>query len=254
MLTRHWLPAFIVLWVAYEAPEGLGARWLHQPGLAAGMMLAFLPVAYLVARALGLSMGAAYALEWDRKRGLWLAVGFLLTALAKTVAVLAGTKLQIYTIGAASVTGGWVPMAASLSLVALSTFVPSIAEDIVTRGFWARIPRWAWTGSTYVLFTSVVYVLNHIYRLANGPSEWLMLMCFGIAYAAGAWRTGTLWAAVGLHWGWNFTGSMLDALWNIETQNVTSARYLSAGVHICVALIVLATVRNQVGKGLRNWK
>lgn len=65
-----------------------------------------------------------------------------------------------------------------------ATFFPSVAEDIVTRGFLMRtLPRLSrrWL---FVVISAGVYVLSHIYRLANGPSEWLMLFCFGLAYGA----------------------------------------------------------------------
>jgi membrane protease YdiL (CAAX protease family) len=226
---KYWIPAFVVLFVCYQAPEGF-----RMPLL----MLAFLPIAWLVARALGLGMGSAYALEWNRGAALYLAVGFALTVLAKLVALWIGTSIGIYTF-----VPGHLPPAEifeGLAWIALSTFVPSIAEDILTRGFWARVPAWQWTAWRFVLFTSVAYVLNHIYRLGNGPTEWLMLSCFGLAYATALWRTGSLWAAVGLHWGWNFAGSALGPWWNVAQPG--SGWWLSAAAHLLLAALCLLLI------------
>lgn len=236
----HWIPAFFVLLVAYQAPEGLGARWLQQPMLAAVMMLAFLPTAWIVARTLGLRMGAAYALEWSAGRALWLTAGLALAIIVKGIAVLIGLRMGVYSPGPpTTAVFDIASLSGTLAWLALSTFVPSIAEDILTRGFWARIPEWHWRGLGFVLFSSLLYVFNHVYRLGNGPAEWLMLLCFGLAYATVFWRTGSLWAAVGLHWGWNFAGPALDLAWPTELVNPDGQRWLSAAANLLMLAIVL---------------
>jgi membrane protease YdiL (CAAX protease family) len=183
-------------------------------------------------------MGAAYALEWNRHAAWLLGGGFILALLAKLGALLVGTQLGLYY----SAPGG-VPLEDFLQALAWTTvftFVPSIAEDILTRGFWARVPAWRWSAWRFVLFSSSVYVLNHVYRLGNGPTEWLMLFCFGLAYATALWRTGSLWAAVGLHWGWNFAGAMLGAWW--DDARPGGGWWLSAITHLLLTAICLLFV------------
>jgi membrane protease YdiL (CAAX protease family) len=232
---RHWVPAFIVLFTCYQAPQAL-----RTPVL----MLAFLPVAWLVARALKLGMGTAYALEWNRRAAFFLGGGFVLALLAKLAALMVGTRLGIYTFAP----GHSVPFAEILQVIgwtSVYTFVPSIAEDILTRGFWARVPAWQWTAWRFVSFTAILYVFNHIFRLGQGPTEWLMLFCFGIAYATAFWRAGTLWAAVGLHWGWNFAGTFLGGWWNSGEPG--AAWWLSAIAHLLLAAICLRWFNRAAG-------
>jgi len=223
----RWIPAFIVLFVAYQGPEAL-----RTPAL----MLAFLPVAWLVARALGMGTGRAYALEWNRRCLLLLSGGFLLAIVAKAAALAVGTRLAVYSPGTAAVSAGAL---SDLAWLLPWTFVPSIAEDMLTRGFWARIPDIRWTASAFILFSALLYVLNHIFRLANGPVEWFMLFCFGLAYAAALWKTGSLWAAVGLHWGWNFAGPALGIAWPYEIADADGSKILSAVVHLVLLAIIL---------------
>lgn len=234
----RWWPAFALLFAAYQAPEGLAARWLGQPALAAALMLAFLPLAWAVARRLGLGMAAAYALEWRPQATRWLLGGLALALAAKAAALAAGLQLGVYAAADQAPTTA-AALAGTLAWLALATFVPSLAEDLLTRGFWARVPGWRWRGLAYVLFTTTLYVLNHVYRLANGPAEWLMLACFGLAYAAAAWRSGSLWAAVGLHWGWNFAGQALALGWPTQVLAPAQARGLSAGAHLLLLGVVL---------------
>lgn len=226
MSSRYWFPAFVVLFICYQAPQVLGSPLL---------MLVFLPVAWLVARTLKLGMSAAYALEWSPRTAWILAGGFLLALLTKLGALLIGTRLGIY--AAVEADPPWQEILRAIAWTSLYTFVPSLAEDILTRGFWARVPAWRWTAWGFVLFSSVIYVLNHLHRLANGPTEWLMLFCFGLAYATALWRTGSLWAAVGLHWGWNFSGSFLGAWWNNTLPG--GGWWLSAGAHLLLAAACL---------------
>ena len=233
--TWRWVVAFIVLFVAYQAPEGIGGRVLQNGAVAAALMLAFLPIAWLVARWLGRGMGTAYALEWRARYGGLLLSGFCLAVAMKAVALQVGLTYGIYAPGAAVSPALGVGM---LVWLGFYTFIPSIAEDIVTRGFWARVPGWRWTGPGLVGFTAVLYVLNHLYRLENGPAEWLMLLCYGLAYGVALWRTGSLWAAVGLHWGWNFAGQAWDMVWPTELVMPAMARGLSGVAHLCLLVLV----------------
>jgi membrane protease YdiL (CAAX protease family) len=95
-----------------------------------------------------------------------------------------------------------------------------------------------------VLVSSVIYVVNHIYRLGLGPGEWTMLFAFGLAYALAATRFNSLWPAVGLHWGWNYGNLVVEAIRPIEAIDTTGARALSIGAHLLMAgLVLLATAQ-----------
>jgi membrane protease YdiL (CAAX protease family) len=182
----------------------------------------------------------AYALEW---RGSALARALALMLVLKPVSVLAGVAL------------GWMrvqplanPQMGTALLVAVlgavvSTFVPSVAEDIVARGFWFRAWPVAGQGAGYVVLSAGVFVLTHVYRLVNGPLEWLMLFCTGLAYAAAVARTGSLWGAVGLHWGWNLANALLDLQLDVNAVG-QGGRVLSAVTGlVALGLVVLLPKR-----------
>lgn len=205
-------------------------------------MLATLIAAWPVGRWLGWRGYDAYALEPRNTTIVLLLAGLIAAGLAKLAAVHVGLAIGVYRPAAAE------PVAATAILAgllggAISTFVPSVAEDILTRGFWLRAAAVRWTGAVFVLATSAIYVLNHIYRLADGPVEWLRLFCFGLAYAAAAWRWRTLWAAVGLHWGWNFTNVWIDYVAPVDAARQNEAVLLSAGVHLVLAAAVFLAPR-----------
>lgn len=227
---------FVVLFVLYQSAEGLGDRWLHSYGVQAALMCACVIVAWPLSRWLGWRGYGAYALQAPPRGLAWLGGGLLLAVLAKLVATAVGLRLGVYT----SATGAlaWASVSGpALGMLLVATFVPSIAEDILTRGFWYRAAGIRWrSGWAFVLLSSAAYVLNHVYRLERGLLEWVLLFCYGLAYATALWRSGTLWAAVGLHWGWNLANGLLA----VETIDPRRGSALSAVAHLMLALVVLA--------------
>jgi uncharacterized protein len=238
-MPQRWRAPFVfaALFLLYQSAEGVGARWLHSFGVQAGLMVACVLAAWPLSRWLGWKGYGAYALPWRPAAGwAWLAGCLALALLGKMVAVAVGLRLGVYT----SANGGlaWSGVAgAALGMLLLGTFIPSLAEDILTRGFWYRAADIRWRrGAAFVLFSATLYVLNHIYRLDRGPLEWAMLLCFGLAYATALWHSGSLWAAVGLHWGWNLANGLLA----VDTLDPRRAAMLSALAHLAFLLIVLA--------------
>lgn len=229
---------FAILFALYQSAEGIGGWLLESFAVQAGLMIACLAATWPVGRYILRFRGFdAYALEWRPRVPLWLLAGLLLAFAAKAAAVFIGSRIGVYTIdGAVNAEGALLPV---LALAAVSTFVPSIAEDILTRGFWWRVPGTALRGATFIAASSLIYVLNHIYRLGDGPTEWLMLFCFGIAYAAALVRTGSLWAAVGVHWGWNLANALLGQF--ADVQSVSNDGWmLSAAAHLLMTALILA--------------
>ena len=229
--------AFAALFLLYQSAEGVGERWLHSFAIQAALMVASLLAAWPFSRWLGWKGYGAYALPWPPSRGLvWLFGGLVLATLAKVAAVAVGLHLGVYASDTGRVAWNY-PSGGALGLLLLGTFVPSLAEDILTRGFWYRGAGIRWRrGWAFVTCSSVIYVLNHIYRLGLGPGEWGMLFCFGLLYATALWRSGSLWAALGFHWGWNLANGWLA----VDTLDPHRSELLSALAHVALLLVVLA--------------
>ncbi|HET8898575.1 MAG TPA: CPBP family intramembrane glutamic endopeptidase [Rhodanobacteraceae bacterium] len=242
-MTQRWraLIVFAVLFLLYQSAEGVGDLLLHNFTVQATLMVACVLAAWPLSHWLGWKGYGAYVLGWGPVRAWgWLVGGMVLALLGKLGAIVVGLKLDVY----ASATGSvaWAPLSATaLPMLLVGTFVPSVAEDILTRGFWYRAAGIHWQrGLMFVLFSAVMYLLNHIYRLQLGPTEWLLIFCYGLAYAAALWRSGSLWAAVGLHWGWNLANGVLD----VDTLDPERGSLLSTVVHVVILGIVLLLPRS----------
>jgi membrane protease YdiL (CAAX protease family) len=233
---------FVLLFVFYQLPEGLGLRTLQSVPATLVLWLLFMLVAWQCGRMLGFRGFDA----WYMTRPRWavlLAMCFGVAVLAKALALGAGSAAGIYQVHFAHGVArqAWL----SAAIIALAyTVLPSIAEDIVTRGILMRALPALGRRPVFIVASALLYVLNHIYRLANGPLEWLMLFCFGLAYAAALYYSGSLWAAIGLHWGWNFAGKFADQVASIDAVP-SQGPLVSAAAHL-VLLGVLTLFARQL--------
>lgn len=225
---------FAVLFLLYQSAEGVGARLLHSFPVQAVLMSLVLPVAAGLGWIIFRAPLGCYQLDWGRGRMRILGCGLAAAVLAKAIALVAGAWLGIYAIEWKPISPGQVP-AVLLGALGL-TFIPSIAEDLLTRGLWYR--RVA-VGLPFILLTATVYLLNHIFRLALGPIEWFRLFTFGLAYAAGVERTRTLWGAVGLHWGWNAANEISELVLVVDVGSPPAAVAVSSFAHLALCAVVV---------------
>lgn len=241
---------FATLFVAYQLPEGLGLRTLHSLPAAGALFVLFLAIAWWCGRRLGYRGLDAWFMGLSARWGVLLGSCFALAILAKAAALWIGAMTGVYRIAVPAPTDAATVLLQALWMLPY-TFLPSVAEDIVTRGFVMRAApalshRWV-----FIPVSAAVYVLNHIYRLANGPLEWMMVFCFGLAYAAALFYSRSLWAAIGLHWGWNYAGQFADRVAPVDAVVPWHGQVLSSLTHLVIlAIVVLAARRLKRRHGL----
>jgi membrane protease YdiL (CAAX protease family) len=228
------LVAFATVFVIYQASEGL--QTVIAPGNPIGPAL--MAVALLAAWPLGRWLGwrgyDAFGLELVPKWPAILLGGLLLAALAKLAALALSPAVGAGTLGIATPD-------VSLAFVALAvvtTFVPSVTEDILTRGFLLRTIPVRLGAPAYVLGSAALYTANHVWRFDWGMTEQIRLFCLGLAYGAAAWRWRSLWGAVALHWGWNLTAALAGPVSLIGDGSADASRLLSGAVHLVLLAIV----------------
>jgi membrane protease YdiL (CAAX protease family) len=235
------LAGFGLMFVVYQAAEGL--QTVIAPGNPAGpaLMLAALLLAWPIGRWLG---GRGYdRFGLSLMPGWWavLICGIILAALAKLASLALGLET-----GALAVSGTVQAFSIGTLVMALvTTFVPSVAEDILTRGFLLKAAPIRLNLWTFSLLSALLYTANHVWRLDWGISEQIRLFCLGLAYGAAAWRWQSLWGAVALHWGWNLSSAIADSLVSIATVDVVGGRMISAGAHLVLLMIVLLVPRGR---------
>lgn len=106
------------------------------------------------------------------------------------------------------------------ALFGVGTLFPSLAEDILTRGFLKTYFPEKWNVKWLVVFSASVYTLNHIFRL-NKPDVLLYLFILGLLLMWSYVATGSLWLTLGIHWGSNIAYQFFSSLVNINPLKET---------------------------------
>jgi membrane protease YdiL (CAAX protease family) len=229
--------AFLILFALYQSAEGVGLRLLHAFPVTAGFMAAALAAAWPLGRWLGWRGYDAYALE-VRPRAALTVLGAILAMLAvRAGALQLGVAAGVYRWETPHPAAAGA-MALLVAGAALTTFIPSLAEDILTRGFLWRAAGWRWSAAAFAPVSAVVFLLNHVYRIADGWRPDLMILCMGLACASALARTGSLWAAVALHWGWNLSNALLDIVAPSVVTDAARAPLYSAAAWMAVLAAV----------------
>lgn len=235
--------AFALLFLLYQSAEGVGDRLLHNSAVQSGLMLLAFLAAWPVGRWLGWRGFDAFGLDAGRGVLPLLGGGLMLGLLAKgaglALVLATGAGLQEQAPTGPAATSALVFLAGA----ALTTFVPSVTEDILTRGFLFRTIGVRWRGVTFVVVSAALFTANHIYRFDAGVSEQVRLFCMGLAYAAAAWRWRSLWGAVALHWGYNLANAVWGQFAPVATNEVATGRWITAAIHIALLLIIVLPPR-----------
>ncbi len=234
---RVWV-AFALLFVAYQLPEGIGQHLLGSLAVQGALLIAFYAVAFGLSRWLGETSDVTYALPLDPGWSRNVVVPLGIAIGAKTLAVIVGGLTDVYDVTDAAPTNLG-PFLGALGFAVVSTLLPSVAEDLLTRGFPYAHGGRALRPALFVVGSAAFYVLNHVYRLGNGPREWAMLFAFGVAYAVVVPATGSLWAAIGLHWGWNLGNALVPLVVDVQVRRPELSPWLSSAANLAAAGVVL---------------
>ena len=226
------LAGFILLFLLYHAAEYM----IVFENSAAGFLffqVLFFVAAWLIARWQTRRGMSSWGL--DTKRSLFkhlilgIMMGILLYGLTYAVSLSTGSEQFV---GAPSLGKAVSP----LLLFVFGSFFSSFSEDILTRGYVfyhlrGKVKKWA-----LVIISALVYLLNHIYRLDDGPEAWLYLFALGVLFAIPLLLTKRLWFTGGLHWGGNCVFYLTHNIFLTETnEQAIDANYILVG---CILIII----------------
>ena len=191
----------LVLFVLYH-----GAEWFvlkqYNPALFLLLQLCFFVAAFFIARWQGFKGLSSWALKpsagWFLQWTTGMIMGIFLYGFSFYIAGLVNGNFPVT-----------IPPFSSfikpLLLFAFGTFLSSLSEDILVRGYFFRHIRPKVPSGLFIGFTSIIYLLNHIYRLGEGWQTLVYLTLLGILFAIPLVYTERLWYTTGMHWMGNVT-------------------------------------------------
>ncbi len=193
------IAGFIILFCCYHAAEYM---MLFKNSATGFLLLSFVffIVAWLVAKWQGLEGLAAWGMVIERKGLKQLGLGLLAGGIVYGIYFLTSLALDIDRIKEVPPLGTFI---SQFLLFALGTFFSSLSEDVLVRGYLYRFLNRKINPYNLIALSSLVYVLNHIYRLGEGPGFWLYILIIGVFLMLAMVRTGNIWLTLGLHWAGN---------------------------------------------------
>jgi len=122
------------------------------------------------------------------------------------------------------------------SLFVFGNLFSSFSEDILTRGYVYKHLNGRIVNFILVIISATVYLLNHIYRFANGIETQLYLFMLGVIFIIPLLRTKRLWFTGGMHWGGNCTFFLTHEIFKTESgNNRLSPNYVLV---LCILLFI----------------
>jgi membrane protease YdiL (CAAX protease family) len=227
-----FLSGFIILFFIYHFPEFFTALWV-----AAVFKISFLFIAFLLARWQGWNGLGGYGLSlhrlWWKNLLLGIFIGCAFWAIAEILSLLAGFEnfISIKNIQA---------VLTSLPLALLMTFFPSIAEDLLTRGYLFGHFSKQIRPPVFIFFSAMVYVLNHIWRLHDDVSVLAYLFILGLSLAWALVYTKSLWLTLGLHWGGNILFALSENNLTTQAADKNAANWMLSASYCLMFLAIVS--------------
>jgi len=223
---------FLVLFALYHAAEYM-IVFKNSPIGFLGFQIVFFVAAYFIAKwqfQTGLqAWGLATGKRFLQHLFAGILVGISLYGLTFLISIFARSEKIIQVPSFTAAIGPF-------SLFVFGNFFSSFSEDILTRGYIYKHLNGRVGNFILVIISATVYLLNHIYRFANGIETQLYLFMLGVLFIIPLLRTKRLWFTGGMHWGGNCTFFLTHEVFKTESGDYhLSPNYILV---LCILLFI----------------
>lgn len=202
---------FVILFTLYHAAEYM-VLYKNSSGGFLAFQLLFFASAWLIARWQFKESLAAWGLSVKKhfitQLLLGMMMGVILYGATYFIDLVLGIEVKI-------ALPDFSTIISPLLLFIFGNFFSSFSEDILTRGYLYRHFGSKVNVYVFIFISAAVYLLNHIYRLGDGPTAYIYLFCLGVLYVIPLLLTKRLWFTGGMHWAGNcffyFTHSIIQS-------------------------------------------
>ncbi|UKJ09300.1 type II CAAX prenyl endopeptidase Rce1 family protein [Solitalea lacus] len=244
---KNWISiiaGFIFLFFIYHFPEFFQSFWVT-----AVFKIGFLVAAIFLCRLQGWKLLEGYGLSLTGKWYRILLVGLLVGLASFTLSILLSIGLNYENLESLQTFGFFLK---SLPLTLFMTFFPSIAEDILTRGYLYGHLK-SLKPIVWILLSSALYVLNHIWRLNEDISVLSYLFLLGLVLGFCVVIKKSLWLALGIHWGANIAYELSnEGLHLNSTGDKNASTWMLSLVWGTILVILIMIHRNRTSQSIRQ--
>jgi membrane protease YdiL (CAAX protease family) len=240
---KNWISiiaGFIFLFCIYHFPE-----FFHPFWITAVFKIGFLAVAILLCRLQGSRLLEGYGLSITGKWYSILLGGLLVGIVSFSLSIVLSVRLNFEELKNIQSFSFFLK---SLPLTLVITFFPSIAEDILTRGYLYGHLK-SVKPIVWILLSAAIYVLNHIWRLNDDLSVLSYLFLLGLVLSFSVVINKSLWLAFGIHWGANIAYELSNAglqLNRLGDKNAST--WMLSLIWGLILFILIITNRNSLSR------
>lgn len=232
-----FIAGFILLFFVYHFPE-----FFDSFVLTATFKIGFLVAAIALGYFQGWKGLAGYGLSFNNKWYLSLLAGLVFGLLAFCLSIFISIQCNFERLISIQSFQAFI---SALPMALLMTFFPSIAEDILTRGYLFGHIKTLKPGR-WILLSAIIYVLNHIWRLNDGAAVLSYLFLLGLVLAICVMAQKSLWLALGIHWGSNIAFTLSGS--EVQLASVGSNQNATWALALTWAIVLLIAVSWYLGK------
>ncbi len=208
------ITGFVLLFLIYHVAEYMILEKNSAVGFLAVSLLFFI-VAWLVSRWQGRTGFSAWGVCFSKKNGQLFLLGLLAGLIINALMVLTSLAVGMEKISFIPL---WRDFLTQTSLLVFGTFISSLTEDILTRGYLFAHLKGRISYVLVIFISSLVYVLNHIHRL-DEPLYLLYLFIMGIQLVIPLIMTGNIWYTLAVHWAGNIVYHITNTVMHTEQAN-----------------------------------
>ncbi|ANE52834.1 CPBP family intramembrane glutamic endopeptidase [Flavisolibacter tropicus] len=196
-----FIAGFLLLFSLYHAAEYF-VLFTYNPGAFLAFQLVFFIAAWMLAKWQGYNGPAAWGLDLRKGWFINLLLGMVmgLVLYGGTFAISTWLKSEeVFQVP--SLKDIW----PQLALFGFGTLFSSFSEDVLTRGYLYKHLANKTSALAFALISSIIYLLNHIYRLGDGAATLSYIFLLGVLFVIPVLLTKRLWLTGGMHWIGNTT-------------------------------------------------
>jgi len=133
-----------------------------------------------------------------------------------------------------------------LFLGLIGVFIQAGAEELLFRGYLAQFTRRiSKSPFIFILVPAVLFSLPHIGNISSfGGTLWAVLpyLISGVLYGWAAYKSGSLWMSLGLHWSNNLSGMVLVGIKEDELKSVAPFLMDLPSLNVVTAIIFIQSL------------
>ncbi|WP_461489231.1 CPBP family intramembrane glutamic endopeptidase [Pontibacter sp. HJ8] len=161
--------------------------------------------------------------------------------------------LVFYEAGKFEVTG-WADssyIAGMLAQALLGMLFAAAMNDVLIRGYWLAYCKKADLMKWYLGLTTVLYALDDSWNEGISGINLVFSAVLGISLAYTVIRTGTIWMAIGIHWGSNMMYRVMagfngEGIWQLEqVKDGEMYEWISIGITALLFPVVYLLLKNR---------